>query len=138
MLVLDKCAAGRGRRLRRPDHDPGSHVLSRTRVATLLLFGRGSGRIVSPAQRERPPAAGRRVRVRAHRTPAPCLKPCLPSPSAPRAPASPPYGHFGSFTPPPLPPQLRRAMGHGGGGAFQLCHEGTRHVRYTHSNRQIV
>ena len=67
-----------------------SQVLSGTRVPTqeLPFFGRGSGRIASPAQRERPPTEGRRERVRAHGTPAPCLKPCLPSPGALRAPAS--------------------------------------------------
>jgi len=69
-----------------------------------LFFGRGSGSIASPAQRQRPPTEGRRVRGCAHGTPAPCLKPCLPSPGALRAPASPPCGHFGSFTPLPLPP----------------------------------
>jgi hypothetical protein len=55
-----------GRSGLRPHRYPDSHVLSGTRVPTqgLLLFGRGSGRIASPAQRERPPTAGRRVRVR--------------------------------------------------------------------------
>jgi hypothetical protein len=68
-----------------------SQVLSGTRAPTqgLPFFGRSSGRIASPAQRERPPTEGRRERVRAHGTPAPCLKPCLPSPGALRAPASP-------------------------------------------------
>ena len=42
-----------------------SQVLSGTRVPTqeLPFFGRGSGRIASPAQRERPPTEGRRERV---------------------------------------------------------------------------
>ena len=44
-------------------------------------FGRGSGRIASPAQRERPPTEGRRVRESAHVAQPPCWKPCLPSPA---------------------------------------------------------
>jgi len=39
------------------------------------------------ARAARPPTEGRRERVRAHGTPALCLKPCLPSPGALRAPA---------------------------------------------------
>ena len=71
--------------------DLRSQVVSGTRIPRqgLPFFGRSSGRIASPAQRERPPTEGRRERVRAHGTPAPCLKPCLPSPGALRAPASP-------------------------------------------------
>jgi hypothetical protein len=69
-----------------------------------LFFGRGRGRIASPAARERSPTEGRRVRVCTHETLAPCIKHCLPSPGALRAPASPPCGHFRSFTPLPLPP----------------------------------
>ena len=67
----------------------GRKSCRRVEGATCGRFGRGSGRIASPAQRERPPTEGRRERVRAHGTPAPCLKPCLPSPVALRAPASP-------------------------------------------------
>ena len=44
-------------------------------------FGRGSGRIASPAQRERPTTEGRRVRDGAHVAQPPCWKPCLPSPA---------------------------------------------------------
>jgi len=65
-------------------------VLSGTRVPTqeLPFFGRGSGRIASPAHgRGRRPKVGGRG-SRAHGTAAPCLKPCLPSPGALRAPAS--------------------------------------------------
>ena len=60
-----------------------SHFWSVTRVSTqaLLFFGRGSGRIASPAQRERTTTEGRRVRASAHGTKAPCSKPCLPSPA---------------------------------------------------------
>ena len=60
-----------------------SHFWSVTRVSTqgLLFFGRGSGRIASPAQRERPTTEGRRVRASAHVAQAPCSKPCLPSPA---------------------------------------------------------
>jgi hypothetical protein len=61
------------------------------------FFGCGSGRVASPAQRERPPTEGRRVRVRAHGTPVPCLKPCLPSPGALRAPASPRFAGRGNM-----------------------------------------
>jgi hypothetical protein len=45
----------------------------------LLFFGRGSGRIPSPAQRERQPTEGRRVRVSPHVAQTPCSKPCLSS-----------------------------------------------------------
>ena len=60
-----------------------SHFWSVTGVSTqgLLFFGRGSGRIASPAQRERPPAEGRRVRASAQVAQAPCSKPRLPSPA---------------------------------------------------------
>ena len=53
--------------------DPCSHAVSGTRVPTqgLPFFGRGGGRIASPAQRERPPTEGRRVRGSATRESAP-------------------------------------------------------------------
>jgi hypothetical protein len=44
----------------------------------LPVFGRNSGRIASPAQRERSPTEGRRVRGRPQGTPAAFPKPCLP------------------------------------------------------------
>jgi hypothetical protein len=67
-----------------------SHFWSVTRVLSqgLLFFGRSSGHIASPAQRERPPTEGRRVRASAHVAQAPRSKPCLPSPGALHAPAA--------------------------------------------------
>jgi hypothetical protein len=63
-----------------------SQVLSGTRVPTqgLPFFGRGSGRIASPAQRERPPTEGRRERVRSRRPGAPLTQPPVGS-SLPRS-----------------------------------------------------
>jgi hypothetical protein len=74
-----------------------------TRVSRqgLLFFGRGSGHIASPAQRERPPTEGRRVRAIAHVAQTPCSKPCLPSPGALRAPASPRCAGRGNMAPGP-------------------------------------
>jgi hypothetical protein len=90
---------------RRARHYPNlcSHFWSATRVSTqgLLVFGRGSGRIASPAQRERPPTEGRRVRASAPAAQAPCSKPYLPSPGALRAPASPRFAGRGNMPPGP-------------------------------------
>jgi hypothetical protein len=90
-------------RAARPHPNLCSHFWSATRVSTQgpLLFGRGSGRIASPAQRERPPTEGRRVRASAPAAQAPCSKPYLPSPGALRAPASPRFAGRGNMAPGP-------------------------------------
>jgi hypothetical protein len=71
--------APRGRLIRDSRPDTGTPTLRPRQRPYRLAARRAEG----------PPTAGRRVRVRAHGTPSPCLKPCLPSPGALRAPASP-------------------------------------------------